>query len=676
MPKRVTPMKPPTASVVLKQMTTFYTLLAIAAGAFVLVHLLPKPAAARDPLRLTYTIGFFASAVMMCWSLTEPRSRYLHALYAWRFEDAPQSLDRCWRRYLHATDRLAYFLAYPAAAFMGSTGLFVLSQWFYGLTAMLGLARWVWWISAIALVFFPMVGSPVIAEVFQRRRQLFEQISLTTWFRPRTLNELTLKRPGIHREPVVRVTGDLSFRAGGSAWTWEDFTKNSIVFGQSGSGKTACVLNALLDGLLSSAQGRGERPAGLILDPKGDFRGKLQRLCARLGRESDLLVLSPQTPHRSIRWNPFDSADDELELAARFAATLEALGMKNDDTSYWVDSAKKFIRHGIALIRLTNPRGMPPSFQQIAELAVNFENIVARTDRLDVTRADCDGCLNYFANEWCDLAAETRTSVQSYLTNMLDPFQMEPYATMFSGHSTMRLADMLDSGKILYVDMPIADKELMARTVGTFIKLEYFREVLRRPDKLRPSFFLCDEFQSFFTTAQGKGDSDFFERSRQSQHANVIATQNLPALLKASPKKETVQNLLGNCAVKLFLRNTDHETNEYASKLFGQQLVTMSGGGAAGSGQGFLKNQFSVFGGAMTASESEQYDNVVRPERFTELAIPARGSAVDYCEVIPHHAARPELERAPRKQRWRLHLLDATEPRPIEPLELVPAFAT
>ena len=27
----------------------------------------------------------------------------------------------------------------------------------------------------------------------------------------------------------------------------------------------------------------------------------------------------------------------------------------------------------------------------------------------------------------------------------------------------------------------------------------------------RPSFFLCDEFQAYFTTAQDKSDADFFE---------------------------------------------------------------------------------------------------------------------------------------------------------------------
>ena len=42
-------------------------------------------------------------------------------------------------------------------------------------------------------------------------------------------------------------------------------------------------------------------------------------------------------------------------------------------------------------------------------------------------------------------------------------------------------------------------------------------------------------------------DADFFERSRQSNHANIIATQNYPALLKqAADKESTVKNLLGS----------------------------------------------------------------------------------------------------------------------------------
>ena len=89
--------------------------------------------------------------------------------------------------------------------------------------------------------------------------------------------------------------------------------------------------------------------------------------------------------------------------------------------------------------------------------------------------------------EWVELASETRTTIQSYITNMIDPFLMKPYNTVFSGCSTMKISEMIADGKILYVYMPIADKEAMSKVICTFVKLEYFREVLKNPHKTRPS---------------------------------------------------------------------------------------------------------------------------------------------------------------------------------------------
>jgi hypothetical protein len=101
----------------------------------------------------------------------------------------------------------------------------------------------------------------------------------------------------------------------------------------------------------------------------------------------------------------------------------------------------------------------------------------------------------------------------------------------------------------------------MAQTVGTLLKVEYGRLVLIRGNKPRPSFFFCDEFRVFFTTDSETNDADFFERSRGSNHANIIATQNFPAMLKGGAEGHSVDNLLGNCATKIFLRNTDPQTN-------------------------------------------------------------------------------------------------------------------
>jgi hypothetical protein len=79
-----------------------------------------------------------------------------------------------------------------------------------------------------------------------------------------------------------------------------------------------------------------------------------------------------------------------------------------------------------------------------------------------------------------------------------------------AGRSTLSLPDCIDQGKVLYVHFPIAERRLMAQTVGTLIKVEYGRQVLMRNNKPRPSFFFC------------------FERSRGSNHANIIAHAKLP----------------------------------------------------------------------------------------------------------------------------------------------------
>jgi len=361
------------------------------------------------------------------------------------------------------------------------------------------------------------------------------------------------------------------------------------------------------------------------------------------------VVIDPFDSARGIRWNPLDSEDDELEVAARFTAALQAVGMKSgDQDAFWLDSARKFIRHAIALLRIVNPEGTPPSFAQINAIAGSMKRLSEYADRVADDDPRGDQCLPFFADEWSSLAENTRSSILAYITNMIDPFLMRPYSDVFAGRSDLRISDVVDGGKIVYVYMPIADKEAMSKVICTFVKLEFFREVLKRPNKERPSLFFCDEFQAFFTTTQGKGDADFFERSRQSNHANVIATQNLPALLKAASDRESVvQNLLGNCAVKIFLRNTDDKTNEYASKLFGQQVVAMAGGGFS---QGHGRQ-----GDSVNVSANRQYDQKVRQEEFVNLAVPSRGEGIEYAETIVHLASRGRVTK--EKLRWKVHPL-------------------
>ncbi len=608
------------------------------------IHILPKSKDAAT-MRLIFTVAYFAAAGTLLWLCNQPRAEYMKKSYEWKYAEAGPALDQSWRLYLASLNRFCGITTTLLLAFVAANAVSVLSLWITALALLSPIASLAWWGSLAGIISFPMWGRNYLSEVLQRRRLLAESVE-TSDFQPRSVASAEAVQQQANRPPV-EYAGDHAFLAGGFQWSWNDFYKNCIIFGMSGTGKTVCVLNALLDGLLLSTEKSSACCAGLILDPKGDFKKKIRTVCAKYGREDDLVIINPTSMLESIRWNPLDSDDDELEIAARFAAALESVGMKSGDSSFWVDSAKKFIRHAIKLIRITNAEGEPPTFEQIGQLAGSMQRLSEFADLVADDDPRGDQCLSFFADEWAVMANETRSSIQAYITNMIDPFLMEPYATLFSGRSTVRIADMIDDGKILYVYMPIADKEAMSKVVCTFVKLEYYREVLKRPDKKRSSFFLCDEFQAYFTTMPGKGDADFFERSRQSNHANLIATQNFPALIKVSGDKESVvNNLLGNCAVKIFLRNTDRSTNEYASNLFGQALVAMA---SSSLNQGTGK----AIGGTSGASANRQYDQKVRTEEFIDLAVPA--GDVDYAETIVHLASRSSVSK--EKLRWRVHPL-------------------
>ncbi len=631
-----------TRASVLKARRQFWQTVAVCAAAILLVHLVPKGYCPGDPWRLFYTVVFFAAALVLCRQMLGPRRGYLQQLYAWRYDDAPKPILQAAQDYLYSLDQVITPLAYLVAAFTAATAFAALSCWFPRLSGLSLPFTLTWWFSIIGICLYPLAGGFLLNELAQRYRLLHEQVADGRSYQVR---QLATSADIEHDASSLEVRDGQAFRAGGLVWQWKDLTSNCVVFGMTGTGKTICVLNALLEGVLAAADRDRQRPSGLILDPKGDFCGKIRSLCQRYGRGSDLLVIDPHARTETICWNPFDTDDDELELSGRFAAVLESLGMDSGDNSFWIDSARRFLRHAIALVRLTNPASVPPCFADILALAGSNRAVAARTDRLDVTQPQCETCLAFF-QEWLEMAPNQRSGIQSHVINMIDPFLLEPYATVFSGRSTVRMADVVREGKILYVHMPLADKEEMARIVGTFIKLEYNREILKSLNKQRPSFFLCDEFQQFFTGDSRRSDADFFERSRQSNHANIIATQNIPGLLRKSSRRESVTNLLGNCATKVFLRNADDETNEFASKLFGEDIMAMGGATGASGSRGI---------GARVMSSSDQFVRRVSPDTFKDLAVPSREAKCDYCETLAFLGSRSDETRNSRKLKWRIH---------------------
>ncbi len=630
---------------VLEVRRNFFLSITLCVGALILVHLAPKSTSFANPARLFYAAIFFSSSLLLCVQLLAPRRRYQESLYQWRFADAPQPLERAWKAYLYSLNLVVSVTTYIVMTLLISLTLMTMALWFPVLQGIAWIYNGLWWIAVIGLIIYPFFGGFLFNELAQRYRAFNEQIATGRNCRPRSMSS----DPEICHDPeTFAVKSGGEFRAGGIRWTWQDFTRNCIIFGLPGSGKTSCVLNTLLEGVLGAAEANRELPSGLILDPKGDYLRKIETLCRRYGRQRDLLIIDPHDRQHGIRWNPLDSQDDELELAGRFVEVMESLGVSGGDNSFWVDNARRFIRHSISLLRHISVGNEPPRLTDIHAMAGSFAEIADRTDRLNPEDPSIGACLAFF-DEWVNMAPNQRSGVQSHITTMLDAFSMEPYASVFAGRSNYRIFDMIHQGKILYVHMPVEKNPIMARMIGTLIKLEYYREVLRAVKKVRPSFFVCDEFQQFFTFGDHCGDADFFERSRDSNHGNLIVTHNIASLARRSPRREPVTNLLGLCATKLFLRNSDEETNEFASKLYGEEIMALAGAaGGHHGGRGL---------GARVINQNDQFVRLVPPDVFVDLAIPDSASGNKHCESMIILGARSQNTREIRKLRWPLHLI-------------------
>ncbi len=616
--------------------------------AVVTIHCLPK--FVPEQVRLLYVLAYFAACLCFLFQLVVPLKSFLAQLVAWRFEGAPEPLHRAARSLLYSLSQLVAIPSLLLMAFVASIACNVLAVWFPNLGTFAPLYNFVWYLSLIGFLLFPFAGGFLFTEVAQKYRLLSHELELTETFAPRALAELYRTGGDDGPQPFTLV-GPLRFQAGGLAWHWNDFVQNCLVLGQIGSGKTSCVLNAILDGLIGSAA--GELPcSGLILDPKGTFQDDARNLCLKYGRGRDFLVIDPANPD-GVRWNPLDSADDEFELAARFAAVCRSLGTRDQQSSFWITKSTMFIQHALELVRLTNADDEPASFAHIYELASSYAAIAERADRLEPADPRGQGCLRFFATEWLNMGAELRGSVQAHLTGMIYPFLKEPYLTAFAGRSTISISDVLDTGKIVYLKMPTSDRETMARIIGIFLKLELYREVLKRPRKTRPSFFFCDEFQKYFTAGskddkeQERSDADTFRMSRESFHANVVATQNLAAFGEPG----TARAFAANCLTSIFLRNTDDDTNQYASRLFSQEWMAV-GGMMQGGGAGRLRPV-----GGQQLSTHDQIQDRVPAHRFRELAVCSPEQATPHGEAYVFLGGRGERPIPLRKLKWMRHPL-------------------
>ncbi len=179
--------------------------------------------------------------------------------------------------------------------------------------------------------------------------------------------------------------------------------------------------------------------------------------------------------------------------------------------------------------------------------------------------------------------------------------------------------ELIETGKIVGLDFPVALNPALAKTIGTMMKIDYQRAVQLRiprmeaePDRhYRPTVFICDEFQNFATVGGDNpvGDERFFSISRQPKCIPIVASQSVSSLKDALPN-EGFKTLMQTFRTKVFLTTSDPDTARFASEICGKAdktKISYSVSESSSNAQvGWLSGRTSSNKGSVSASKHYQ----------------------------------------------------------------------
>ena len=110
-------------------------------------------------------------------------------------------------------------------------------------------------------------------------------------------------------------------------------------------------------------------------------------------------------------------------------------------------------------------------------------------------------------------------------------------ATAMKGVDLPPLDALIESGKVLALNMPAGTNPALARAVGVMLKNAWLQSLLRRPATMkaeperyvRPAVFICDEYQAFASVGEDdpSGDEKAFALTRQCRVIPIVATQSI-----------------------------------------------------------------------------------------------------------------------------------------------------
>lgn len=402
--------------------------------------------------------------------------------------------------------------------------------------------------------------------------------------------------------PVLPYEYDLDaelirFNEWGDSIRLRDASEGILIMGATGSGKSSGPGKEVAHSLLRAGAG------GLVLCAKpGEARQWLAWI-EQIGRSSDVIHIRPGSGRFKFNFinyeinRPDGGGRETYNLVALIELVMDtsaqALGhvSQGEGAAFWIGARRELLANAIDPLvaatghfRLEDLMAMVTSAPRTVEEAFSDQwkqksfcyKILQKAVVEPLGRPMSVAALNATADFWFSTFAKlderTRSNIVATLTSAISPFLRGVLNETFCGETTV-IPELTHEGAIIILDFPVKEWGAAGAVAGQIFKYQWQKAVERRfvDFYTRPCFLYVDECQTFLS----KYDDEFQSTARSSRAITVYITQNLPTFYAQTPArdpKSAAHSLLGNFQTKIFLTNTDPETNRYASDLIGKSL--------------------------------------------------------------------------------------------------------
>jgi len=356
--------------------------------------------------------------------------------------------------------------------------------------------------------------------------------------------------------------------------------QNFLITGTIGSGKTSSAMYPFTEQLIKyNSKNTNKKIGMLILDVKGNYYKQVRKYVEKYNLLNDLKVIELGGKET---YNPLDKPNLKPSILSNRLKTILELFSENNSESYWLDKAEQILTEAIKLCRLYNNGYV--TFEEIHKIItidgyykekINILKEIFIKNKFTLSQVyELNTALEFFQKEFETFDQRTLAILKSEITRITNTFisdydALKTFCPSKQNQTFKGFRDVVEQGKIVVLNMNIAEYRNLSRIIAAYLKLDFQAEVMQSLSKEinRTTAFICDEYAEYVT----KTDSDFFSLSREAKCINIVSTQSYSSIKNTLKDDTSVKVICQNLINKIWFRTDDSYTIDEAQKQLGKE---------------------------------------------------------------------------------------------------------